>query len=214
MKYKTRLEAEQSCDLWGIAGEDVIHHKNADEAIAAYVADIPKSDLPVEIELVGYLRMCVTRPPGSHPLRDLVEELDSIYGDPYNYTKLTPAMVKAEDAFLAAVMGDYTSWACVDVYHEKLNPTEWLAERRAKAGLPDDRILCADCATAANVAVYDRRKARLLLCADCAVGLGSPLLSSADLPMVAGTGICWCHLADHGLQIRWCPHVEPRPVNS
>lgn len=122
---KTREEAEKVCVLWDCNDPERLIHDSPDEAIKEYLANIPGDSLPETITLTGYVRM---EPPDVNVLEGLLERFDEECGDPDGgYSKPTPAMLEAEEAFLAIVRSEYKSWACEDVYSEEVNVAAWLA---------------------------------------------------------------------------------------
>jgi hypothetical protein len=65
---------------------------------------------------------------------------------------------------------------------------------------------CHGCQSSHSVGIYDHNGERLPLCADCAPE-SARVVSPDDLPAVAASGICWCHLDSPLFRVRWCPHI-------
>lgn len=131
----TREEAEKKCCLWGVNDPETMDNTDPDEAIVEWLSSIPRYEVHDTFELVGYKRM----PVSYHHQRIvdvMLEQLDDEYGGPDgDYTKPTAAMLEAGRVFVSAVLAEYKTWACEEVYREVVNVEEWV---RAHPDLVDD----------------------------------------------------------------------------
>ena len=67
--------------------------------------------------------------------------------------------------------------------------------------------ICHGCGSRDSIGIYDHNAERIPLCSGCAPE-SSRVVSPEDLPTVAGSGICWCHLDSPSFRVRWCPHLD------
>jgi hypothetical protein len=140
-------EACRRIVYWSVGEQERLAHETMDDAIRDYLETwlLPGGDwannLPNEIEVVGYARMQPTFR-RLDTLEYTLEYLDEEYGDPDGgHTVPTPAMMVAEAAYHAAVLGEYESWMCEPVLRRTVDVREWIAANE-KTGLEEP---CPEC---------------------------------------------------------------------
>ena len=142
-KEEPAAEPEQEIVYWDCDdGAELLEHSDIGDAIGAFLDDYgspgmtPEAFLKAledlgELEVFGYRRMEVTAGPG-HCLDALLELLDENYRGPdSDATGATASMQAAEATFLAAVIAEYTPWACEQFTSEKVDPVAWVKENRS-----------------------------------------------------------------------------------
>jgi len=114
--------------LYWSCNEDEEHliHESKKEAIEYYLDDFEEGMEPTKIQVFGYAKIEINED-GIGYLEDLLEYLDSEYGDPDGgWTDPTDAMKKAAKIFVDTVVSEYNVWRCHCVYEEEVNVKHWL----------------------------------------------------------------------------------------
>lgn len=63
-----------------------------------------------------------------HVLESILESLDEEYGSPHEYSKPTPKMIEAGEAFLKVIRAEYIVWSCSIVGKEEVEVEPWVRE--------------------------------------------------------------------------------------
>lgn len=119
--------------FWDSEDEERLTYSEQDDAIECLLDGT--DPLPEKLEICGYARMELPKAESlvSHVLDHLMETLDKEYADPEgSYTDATDGMKEAAKVFVAAVLDEYTNWACELVKRETIDVMEWV-----KANRPD-----------------------------------------------------------------------------
>ena len=112
---------------WGPRGAEYLYATDKDEAIEAIIDGLDA--FPEKIEICGYAEMI---PDWAHyaPLESMLDNLDEEYGDPDGgYTKPTPDMKKAEEAFMSVIAEEYEP-CCEVITQETIDVAEWIKVHR------------------------------------------------------------------------------------
>jgi len=125
-------EIDRKIEFWGREEDEHLTHTEMDPAIEEILDGMDNINaLPETIEVCGYAH---TEPSSKgineHVLEHLLEWLDEEYGDSDKYSDPTDGMKEAADTFVAAVLAEYTVWACDLVKKETVNVQEWIKENR------------------------------------------------------------------------------------
>ncbi|MBE3087724.1 MAG: hypothetical protein IMZ71_01200, partial [Chloroflexi bacterium] len=130
------MDNERKIEFWGGPDEERLTHTEMDCAIEdildGMAMDVKNiKDLPETIEVCGFARTKLSSKSGEFwaefVLEKLLEGLDEEYGDPDgSYSDPTDGMIKASEAFVAAVIDKYEVWACEAVERETVNVQEWI----------------------------------------------------------------------------------------
>jgi len=113
---------------WGQRDANQLTYTDKDEAIEEILDGIDK--LPSTIEICGYAEMI---PDWAHyaPLESMLDNLYEEYGDPDGcYTKPTPDMKKAEEAFMSVIAEEYKPGAYEVITQETIDVAEWIKVHR------------------------------------------------------------------------------------
>lgn len=109
--------SEKKVDLWTwhYDAEDLNHATIAD-AVESYLSErSPLDEIPETLTVYGYARRNPTRNDCGRPLETILEALDEEYGEDGVFYEPTDRMKAAEQAFIEAVLKDYTAFTCVKV---------------------------------------------------------------------------------------------------
>ncbi len=115
---------------WDVEYEEHLSHTDEYDAIVSHLEGFDLDSFPDKIELCGFSRM-EPKPESfvDHVLEHLVEALDENYCDPDGgSTDPTVKMKAAAKVFVAAVLDEYTPWACEIVKRKTINVNEWVKE--------------------------------------------------------------------------------------
>ena len=117
---------------WGTKDSERLIHRTPDEAIEEMLDQVP---CPIddfgEVVVAEYAPMKCSAD-AERVLERLLESLDDEYGDPDgDYTEPTDSMKQAAEAFVRAVVAEYTPWACEPTGNEvRVNALDWVREHR------------------------------------------------------------------------------------
>ena len=119
--------------FWGLEDDERLTHSEMDDAVESMLDGMDDiKALPETIEICGYAYMEPgVKKEAENILERLLEGLDEEYGNPDGgCTKATDSMKKASETFVAAILKDYTVWACDLVARETVNVQKWIKENR------------------------------------------------------------------------------------
>lgn len=125
--------ADASEVFWGREDDEQLTCTDPDEAIEEILDGYFELENlgDHEIEVIEYrARECV--PDAESILEYALERLDEVYGDPGgDYTKPTPAMTAAAEAFAKALAAEYHVWRCEPTGQRiTVNALAWVREHR------------------------------------------------------------------------------------
>lgn len=114
---------------WDCEDSEQLRHETVDEAIEAFIDGFDDPAMvPQTIEVKGYRRVPVEAY-GINILDDVLEALDEEYGDPDgDSTEPTPAMKKAEAAFLDTICSEYTPCLCEPCDSVLIQTKDWVRD--------------------------------------------------------------------------------------
>lgn len=120
---------------WSVDPEaEELEHESPDDAISEWLdwREGDRIDPDLTITVCGFKRMKITPQTSYGALcEQLLENLDCDYGRPDDWTEPSEAMIAAEQAFVEAVIADYTVWACEPSGEEiTVNALEWTKKNR------------------------------------------------------------------------------------
>jgi len=118
---------------WGLEDDERLSHSEMDDAIESVLDGIGDLNAPPEtIEMCGFIhKKPSVKREATGALDRILESLDEEYGDPDGgYIEATDSMKDAAQEFVAAVLDEYTVWACEIVKRETVNVQEWIKENR------------------------------------------------------------------------------------
>jgi len=117
---------------WGREEEEVLTNTDPDEAIEEILDAYGPGELEDhEVTVIEYRpRGCVVD--AESILENALERLDEEYGNPDgDYTKPTPAMTAAAEAFAKVLAAEYSVWACEPTGEKvTVNALAWVKEHR------------------------------------------------------------------------------------
>ena len=118
--------------FWTCRDSEQLRCETVDEAVEEHLEmvlyDRDPSDWPETVTARGFKRGVVTYD-GETVLERMLEHLDEEYSDPDgDDTKPTEGMKRAADAFVSAVLAEYTPWACEECETVTVNVKEWVTE--------------------------------------------------------------------------------------
>lgn len=121
--------------FWDCREAEELTHTEIDCAIEDWLDDLyptPIDELPVTIEVTGYVRRVVDlhqHLDSGGVLERLLEELDEEYGSHEREpTEPTMVMRAIEQMFVEAVISEYEVWSCTPVKTETINVYTWITE--------------------------------------------------------------------------------------
>jgi len=119
--------------FWGDKDDEHLTFAEMDDAIESILDGMDDINaLPETIDVCGFARMEPNaKSEAVRVLERTLSDLDQEYGNPDgNYTKATDSMQEAAKTFVAAVLDEYTVWACDIVKRETVNVQAWIKENR------------------------------------------------------------------------------------
>jgi len=129
-------KTERKIEVWGKEDDEQLTHTEMDDAVESILEDMEGDikDLPETIEVCGFAHVVVNvKKEAEGILERLLEGLYEDYGNPDgDSTDITDTMKEASETFVAAVLEEYTVWACEIIKRETINVQEWI-----KANRPD-----------------------------------------------------------------------------
>lgn len=107
-----------------------IHHCEIADAVYEFLNDRGPSDpLPNELEVYGYAPMVPDRKlAADRALENLLEDIDSEYGNPDGAFEATEGMKAAAAAFVDAFLSEYRVWACDKVTTLHVDPRDYMRD--------------------------------------------------------------------------------------
>lgn len=120
----------EKCSFWDVndCHGECLSMEDPDDAISEYLNRC--RDLPKTVELTGWARDKITdlHQFEGAALDALLEVIDERYGDQDEATKPTTKLLKAEHAFIKAVVDGYHVWSCHEVSRSTVDVGAWCRE--------------------------------------------------------------------------------------